>query len=425
MKRVGLLCSCLLLLLLLQASFAEQPSADDFLPPVRGGTTTVRAAASVKVEANVVRAATPGDAANAAMAANEKNPQGGCRVFSVLDEKQFPSGWGIIATGRSRYDVMENPVATRKAQRQAYLVAYAQAKALLAKSLTGPTVEAKEIVALSNSTRETAQASQSAGSAAVSDVAVITTPETLVSSFVIYAVDDDAKTHTVSVTIASTPATAHRLTRQGDEQVIEADSLKSGLDALLDGCRTGPPLLDGGRIISVSKTGEAAYVGFGSAVVSADPDATIQAEYNETAKRIASANAQVALCELIKGNLVSSVETVTGAGQSTYVRSNPAADGVKRSFESTSGYSQVITMAKKGILPPGVRIRVYMSDDNAWAYAVAFYSFRTGSNAGKSPDGEREGSATSGMRDSDNPNVPRPSQTVKPLPAVKPNDNGL
>ena len=46
---------------------------------------------------------------------------------------------------------------------------------------------------------------------------------------------------------------------------------------------------------------------------------------------------------------------------------------IKDSFMSSSEFTEAITTARKGVLPPGVTRRAWLDKDNAFAYAVSVY----------------------------------------------------
>mgnify|MGYP000237280395 CR=1 FL=1 len=68
-----------------------QPSADDFMPPVMGGTVEVKAPDQVKVDGNIVSAASAQDAMNAAVTQNKKDLRGGDTPEVGAMMVKFPS----------------------------------------------------------------------------------------------------------------------------------------------------------------------------------------------------------------------------------------------------------------------------------------------------------------------------------------------
>src|SRR5581483_7385300 len=100
----------------------------------------------VRVKGNVVSAASAQDAVNAAVRENVKQAGAGTAVETAARWATFPSGLGVVATGLASYRRMENPTATRLAQRQAYVIAFLRAKAELAKFLQGVSSDGSEQV---------------------------------------------------------------------------------------------------------------------------------------------------------------------------------------------------------------------------------------------------------------------------------------
>lgn len=135
MKKMAIVSTLIAMLYFSQEIFSAPLNADDFLPPVQATTpeaekavTTVQQPEAVRVEQGIddkstVTAATAQDAVNAAM---ERIAQGG-----GCEQIKFPSGFGWVATGSAVYGVVPNPVANLTAQRQAYQIAYMNAKKIL------------------------------------------------------------------------------------------------------------------------------------------------------------------------------------------------------------------------------------------------------------------------------------------------------
>ncbi len=111
---------------------SEDVSGADFLPPVQGGDKSVEKPKEVKVNEEVVEAASAQDAMNVAVKENAKkiaaDPEAARETPEIgVKWLKFGSGVGILATGMGTYTEFPNPRLTRIAQRNAYIVAYTNA----------------------------------------------------------------------------------------------------------------------------------------------------------------------------------------------------------------------------------------------------------------------------------------------------------
>jgi len=364
-----------------------QPMADDFLPVVQGGPAEVKQPEKVAVKETVVTAATAQDAINAAVRENKKKFKGGDVPEVGAKMVTFPSGLGFVASGAATYRTMENPVATRIAQRKAYVIAFTQAKKGLAEFLGGLSNEGKETVrgALININLPKEEMNNVSTQ---SEEALKQTVDMMLRGFVIYEVKDDADAKTVYVSVVTTPKTRGKLARPAPN-AIEVDSVREGLNQVIAEVRAGlvPPV--GGRIITMRATGETAFVGFGSTVVRTSANSAVQAKLNLEAQKIAGMRSKDALCGLMIGDQASWEGSVpeslkdevqefeSATADDPLARQQPEAarklakarqDFVAR-IESTDLYQS----ARKGILPPGINTKTWFDDDHAWAYGMSVY----------------------------------------------------
>jgi len=239
---------------------------------------------------------------------------------------------------------------------------------------------------------------------------------------------------------------------------IEVDDLHEGLTQVINEVRNGlvPPV--GGRIITMRKTGETAFVGFGSAVISANTNAAVQARLNLESQKIARLRAQDSLCGLIRGDKTSWDEGVTdtmhdavkefeNTGHADPLAPDDAGvkklDAQRQAFVAKTSTSDVYRSARKGFVPPGVTIKTWFNDDNSWAFSMAVYA-PSATNAVEraaddiknsqivQPAGASNGSSGSaadsggnGFKDGQNTDVPRPGADVKPGPTGKTDKDGL
>lgn len=429
---------------------AEDISVDDFLPAVEGGETKVQQPAKVKLDekADTVEAATAQDAVNAAVEQNKKeikkeganteNPQVGTTLIN------FPSGLGVVATGAASYRVVDNPVATRISQRQATIIAFTQAKKNLAAYLNGLSNESKDQIREYLSNVETKDESLTNLDVST-DSTLRQAVEMMLRGFVVYELQDDATNNVIYLSVVTTPKTRGKLARPAPNHV-EAESLREGLKKVLAEVKAGlvPPV--GGRVVTVPTTGETAFVGFGSSVVRANRNAAAQAKLNLNAQKIAASYAQDSLCGLVIGDQTAWQGEILESYKDQYREFDEIAkddplkpnaqerkklESAREEFISTMRTTDVYKSARKGVLPPGVTVRTWFDEDNAWSHGMAVYipsvtnaaagirkeideakilkSIRPGAGGGKAGTGKPVSSDK----------VARPSKKVKSLPSGK------
>ena len=430
------------------AASAQVPTADDFLPPVSGGPTDVKQPDQVAITEQTVTAATAQDAMNAAVKKNAEELADGDTAEVGAKMVKFPSGLGFVASGVATYRTMENPTATRLAKRKAYVIAFTMAKKNLAEILGGLSNEGKELVRESlvniNLPKE-----EMTNISTESDESLRQAVDMMLRGFVIYEVKDDTTQNSVWVSIATTPKTRGKFARPAPN-VLDAENLRDGLNQVIAEVRSGlvPPV--GGRIITMRATGETAFVGFGSAVVSSSNNNAVQLKQNLAAQKIASMRAKDALCGLIIGDQTSweggAAETMRDQDQEfealatddPLARQDSAAvrklDEARKTFVARTESSDTYQSARRGILPPGVNTKTWFDEDNAWAYAMSVYVpslTNAAATAGREmreavilqpidDSGRPSPAGGSGFTDENAPaTVNRPGKEVKPGPSGK------
>ncbi|MHC4402331.1 MAG: hypothetical protein ACYTG0_21915 [Planctomycetota bacterium] len=424
-----------------------QITADDFLPPVQGGPTDVKQPDQVEVQGDVVTAATAQDAINVAVQENlddlSDNVQelGGRMV-------RFPSGLGFVASGAAVYRTVANPVATRIAQRKAYVIAFTRAKKGLAETLGGLSNEGKEtirqeLVNINLPDEEMTNISTQ------SEEALRQTVDMMLRGFVIYEVKDDTAQNTVYVSIATTPKTRGQFARPAPNMLV-ADDLRDGLNQIISEVRTGlvPPV--GSRIVRMESSGETAFVGFGSSIIRTSENRAVQLRLNLTAQKVAAAHAKDALCGLIlgdkaswKGRVVESLRDEVQEFESLVeddplARKDPLAtrklDEARQTFVARLETTDVYRSVRQGVLPPGVTTKTWFDEDHAWAYGMSVYVpslTSAAASAAREMQDSRIVQPTDGrgveagtdrpnrFPDQDNPNVKRPGAEIRPGPTGK------
>ena len=450
--RMCMVCQSLVLAVLCSSLQAADVSVDDFVSALEGGDTTVEQPAKVKVNAaeSVVEAATAQDAVNAAVDLNkkdvskegpdEKKPQHGVTMV------RFPSGLGFVATGASTYRVVDNPVASRISQRNAAIVAFTEAKKLLAVKLKGMSNEGKDTIRKAFSNVETKDKSlTNLSDQTESNLAQAT--EAMLRGFVVHEVYDDHEHNTMWVSIVTTPKTRGKLARPAPNQ-IEAETLRDGIKKMLAQVKSGlvPPV--GGGIVTVPSTGETAFIGFGSSVIRANDNPAVQAKLNVNSLRIASAYASDSLCGLIIGDHTAWEGTILESHKEEYkefeesdnddpLKPNAGEqkklDNAREAFVAKIETTDVYKSARKGTLPPGIVVKTWFDDDNTWAYGMAVYIpsvTNLAADVAKEmeqskilqdiiPSGEATGRKGGGKAEVGGGKVARPVKPVKPVPSGK------
>ncbi len=375
---------------------AQPPSLSELQPPVDGGPTEVASPSDVSVRGDLIAAASAQDAVNAASDELDKtiakNRAAGTSSDhdSFYDFKwvQFGSGYGIVSKGIAIYKEQPNPTAGLIAQRNAYVVAYSAAKMGMTRGLEGVTSEGstenKDFSKLVAGSNEGTTTSGSTTTETISQAA-----SGLLKGYVVYAVDempdpDDARFRMVSVQIASTPKTLQSASRSGAIQDVA--TMNEGLKAAMTEITRGlvPPV--GGRVITVKSSGEMAVVGFGSAIVAKSTSKALDMRSKIDAQRIADARARDALVGILSGD-----KTVWTSGVSSSVSqefsesanyavdaekertSNETVESALETFTSERSNQDLAVSVRKGILPPGIVRKAWISEDGNWAKTICIY----------------------------------------------------
>lgn len=369
-------------------------TAADFVPPVQVPEEQRAEALTVKSPDAVVTSDDPAlnapvttgmsvqDAINAIV---ERHEEGSSMVATP------EGGYGFVATGLGTYRKdMKNLTALRIAQRNAYVHALMQAKAKMAEQVEGFAVQGytnfdEKITTLDNGDEDNGLRNREASSTE----SIKTTVAGVLKGYVTYNVFDDFKNGMVYVTIVSTPKTRGVFSRVTSD-TVDAETINDGLNAVLAEIQNGLVPLVGGRIVEVPKTGEIAFVGFGSAVVRQDKDPSIRNTLLRAAQSSAGLRAADALCGIIIGDITNAetkLDSVTRESVRDFAneeKEDPMtglvtseevanAKGRQTEFRNRMEFSQTIETARRGTLPPGVIRRAWLDDEGAFAYALAIY----------------------------------------------------
>lgn len=390
---------------LMSASNAAALSAADFMPPASADNAQEQAAAmrverpdQVKPEKGIdgkkaISASTAKDAINSALIQVRND---GC------EQIKFPSGFGWVASGTAVYGVTQNPVANLIAQRQAYQVAFLNAKKNLAQALNGLSSIGRDQLAQEFKTVVTDTDTLSNMRQNVGDN-INELVHGILRGYVLYNVNDAqaGDQGAVTVSIVTTPRTMAQGVRV-NENGINAESVQAALQGVLNEISNGllPPV--GGKFISVPQTGELAFVGFGSAVIPDNPSQAAHAKLMLDAEKIARMRARSALCGIILGDDVSSMssldtstKTISDQFREVQKQDNSGSDDQgaiqkldkqRNTFLSEQLSGEQISSLRSGVLPPGIKMRTYLNKDKTLAEAVAVYLPSLSAEAAKSAE---------------------------------------
>jgi hypothetical protein len=387
------------------------PPVDDLLPPAQAATPedeTARLKVENPAEVKEVEGEVTGEPAiSAASVQDAVNAWIGKRSEG-FEEIIFPSGFGFVATGVATYGKFDNPVAVRAAKRNAYVTAYMRAKNQLAEGLngvytTGNTKAFERIATVNESQGRTLVNAKENLTEAIRQRV-----DGFLRGYVVYEVHDDVDASRVYLTVVTTPKTQGRYDRP-DPDTISAASVQEGLSQVLAEIDKGltPPV--GGRTIYVPATEEMAFVGFGSAVVGRQDNAAVQAKLELNAERIAKIRAKDALCGIIIGERIESTEKLDSeinniskdfdelSKDYPILKNDPEHPGYvklqasRESFKAAEVNKSVITGAREGLLPPGVKQESWLDSDKAFSYAVAVYLPSATDQARQGAEGMKEG----------------------------------
>lgn len=347
-------------------------SADDFLPPVEGGSTEI-AAAVRETKDGIVEAESAQDGFNYA-SQNLRDLGGG------FHQVMFGSGLGYIAGATESYEVFDNPDATQHSLRLAYVRAYTKAKAELTRGLRGLSGRGRD--RLQESFNEVTTGAESAYNfSTVYEEDLQQAVEGLLRGYVVYEVEHRLEKKQVYVSLATSLKTISAVSNISGA-VVQTSSLRAGMDYVLQQINLGivPPV--GGKIVFVPSTGETAVISFGSDIIRHHDNPTTARKLLQVAERVATVRANDAMIGLINGDQITwntGLRTTTAYSQKEFqevVEDDPTIqhevlDKVQHRFLSTMAVTDDYHSFRNGQMPPGVNTQ--LKTDEYWVYAVNVY----------------------------------------------------
>lgn len=292
------------------------------------------------------------------------------------------SGVGFIATGAGVYDRYSNINSTRLSQRQAYVVAFMNAKKELSVALKGLSVEGRETLASSVFQQDDSDVSSSSSKSRYTERAEEAV-QAVLSGYTTYEVFDDEK-NTVYVSLVTTPKTRSAcLSVSG--ALVDAVSLSAGLKRVFREITAGvvPPV--GGRVVNVPETGEVAVVSFGSAIIKETGDSAQNAQERLISQRRARARADSSMVAILRGDdymwrygFNSSLDKDSSrykdyVEDDSTMASSTALKNQKKLFLSAFEASEESSSVVRGKLPEGTSSRSWYSKNGAWCYVADVY----------------------------------------------------
>ena len=392
MRRMFLTVAVTALLLTASSSYAQDASgtlsADDFLTESQGGSTEITAPAEISVKEDVVTAATMQDAVNKAteLTVKESGHNLDEPSFKLITSKQ--GGIGAVAAGRASYATdAANLDAQRLAMRYAYIKAYMEAKKNLAQGFFGLSNEGKTVLVES---MRTLVADDETLKNRWSDTEEFTVQqvEGFIRGYEVRRVDNISEDSSICVTISVNGKSLGKFSRP-TPAVIDAVDIRTGLTQVFDEIQRGIALPAGGRVI-MTESGEACFVGYGSALILDDRDPEMRAAMMNDARRIATVRAVDSLTGLLVGDQViwetglaekhrnelldfgGVFDDDFGTDQPVFVDAKMAER--KKGVLTGTAIDEVTASIRRGVLPPGITQRTFRDNDNVWYYAVAVYN---------------------------------------------------
>lgn len=211
-----------------------------------------------------------------------------------------PSGIAFVATGAGAYEKRGDINSSRIALRQAYTAALMDARHHLAATLNGLSLEAKTELSEINLRTIGSQSTERSSKSTLKQ-SIRETIDAMLGGYVTHSVYDDGN-GLVYLSIVSSPVTrGYRAVSGG---VLDAASLREGLQLVLDNVKKEVVPPAGAKLVRVPGTGEMAVISFGSAIIMQERDGTYRGRERLAASRRARAHADAAMLSFLKGEKI-------------------------------------------------------------------------------------------------------------------------
>ena len=412
------------------------PSLDELIPPATEAKAPTEVAKPEDVTVTNVKNSSAGSAPRVQAASMQDAVNKARTLTSVVSEIKAGSGIGYVSIGKATYKSYKNRNATLISQRGAYMDALMKAKAELAKYLYGMTVSAQEELNNSLATVDTDEETK----AVMKNYRIESIKENveaMLRGYVVFSVEEEPSTRTVTVTIATTPRTRAAGLSLSSVAIASTD-FRSALNKLYAELSTGTLPPEGARVFVIPDAqGQKQFfcVGFGSAIVRRHQNASIAPQLAEQAKRASSMRAARNLVALLHGDKI-----VWESGHTDITKEQFQDAGVKEllkksgddslakvmgvtsqeeqdSFMNVLKTTDAYKSSTEGKLPPGVQERTWTDDDGDWAYTLLIYNPNMTASVIQNRD-----SRENLQKQPQNATVPAPAQAapngIKPLQKV-------
>ena len=295
------------------------------------------------------------------------------------------SGMAFVATGIGDYRLYPNPNASRMSKRQAYVVAMMNAKRELLTYLRGLSLQAgQELFTSAQDFVDHKDTLASRSESYAQDIQRFTSG--MIRGFTAYKVVDDTEKQVVYVSIVTSPK-IRQAALSRNKAVLEAASVAAGLQRVFREIESGvvPPV--GGRVVSIPETGEVAVVSFGSSII-LDYEGGSDSREQRIASNRAKADADQAMVGILQGedflweSGMFRTQEESSANFETILREDPYGNTVeerqklaeiKNSFLAQTRDGEHYKGVIKGVLPPGINSKTWISTDGGWAFVANVY----------------------------------------------------
>ena len=282
---------------------------------------------------------------------------------------------GVVSTGSGSWDTtIANSKLQLIEQRLAWMQAAMDARSTMARFIQGASVASKERIDEELSTRDTDTLSRLNSRRELKED-ITSGVSTFLRGAMLYGIDEDPGTGTVSVTLVSTPGSQQLLQTRGSG-VSGARNLKQAVQALTAEIRAGVIPPTGGRFLENPTTGEWTWVAFGAEPVDPGRTGRVRQVAVENAQRIARLRAERAMLALLNGESISEEDVLDARYQEILTQTDDLLSRTsdleveKLADQSTSTTRRA---AASGQLPSGVGSFKVEGASGIWQYCVLTY----------------------------------------------------
>ncbi len=387
-------------------------AGDDFdltdMIPARANSE-VQGAENVAVEGDVI-VAPAGDTNVAVTVAHQQlidDDDDGIKMIQV------GSGTGILSIGSAGYTTYNNNNATLLSKRGAYNQAYFIAKKQLIENMDGVEHKCSNLAKVSVDAIDTGVESVANTQSSMQEACQEAVSGSL-AGFVTFDVNDNIKDKTVRVSLISTPKTRAQIQTNTGALVVNTDPNSIFKQVVAD-IKSGvlPPV--GAKVLTDANTGETIVMGYGSAIIRDNKNASVKRRLKKAAKSQSQTRARSALLATLQGEKLywqgkfdeNQMEKATRFNYDDPDLNDPQQVKVleqdQNEFLNQLKMSDEYATITGGKLPAGVNSKSFTSKDGHWQYTVAVYapSLEAAANKAKAETQDKiQGNGSSALSDS-------------------------